>query len=430
MLSTLRFVRSLASPNPTTSTMFETLGLICLATITGCAWASMRPNVADLNENKREILMRRLGIMICFLLVPETMILSASRQWLRASRMAKRYSDKGWTTTHGFFALMGGFSLYKHGRFVRVLDVAEIKELEAAGEIEWPAITTQQITEQVHSNRSIRIIIWVQAGLFLVHTSARLLQNKAITQLEVITMAVMVMAAIMNIIWWDKPLDVQTSFPIHLKAENYERKDLNEVNSRPAHAVRLSSPADPQQRPAIIVSSVRLIPETLIDCINQPGLAISAMEGCESSDQHPNDVPTFSSPECEGDPMFSHIVLFLASSIQCLLHLVAWYACPFSTAHERRLWLTSSIIIPLFHVVTIPIGTLHRLVDGRSGYGWTLAQGLITACAGAVFLFGVFARLNLLILPFSALLSLPPESYEAVEWSSLLPRMHVVVEFI
>ena len=107
----------------------------CLATILACSWVSVHPNIPSPNESSWRIFLRRLELMFWAVMGPELIITWAFRQWSGARHLEKLYKgelsslihsiypqilnhkiltlDRGWTKTHGYFILMGGFMLYE-----------------------------------------------------------------------------------------------------------------------------------------------------------------------------------------------------------------------------------------------------------------------------------------------------------------------------
>ena len=70
-------------------------------------------------------------IMAYVLLIPE-LIMWAARQHRDAGLLAKEFQIKGhpgWTKTHAFFLIMGGFTLHAQGKPLRVLDWDDFEEL-------------------------------------------------------------------------------------------------------------------------------------------------------------------------------------------------------------------------------------------------------------------------------------------------------------
>ncbi|KAI9450594.1 hypothetical protein F5148DRAFT_585948 [Russula earlei] len=86
----------------------------CAITLLLCTWVSIHPNIQSPDEKWPKVTMRRIGLMLATLFVPEAMIAWAVRQRLAAVQLAKKHEKEGWMTTHGFFAIMGGFMEYYH----------------------------------------------------------------------------------------------------------------------------------------------------------------------------------------------------------------------------------------------------------------------------------------------------------------------------
>ncbi|KIK51380.1 hypothetical protein GYMLUDRAFT_252080 [Collybiopsis luxurians FD-317 M1] len=93
----------------------------CVSVLVACTWVSVHPNVPGPDEGFWKILRRKIGLMMIALIAPELVVLWAARQWFAARKLAKRYREQGWTRTHAFFALMGGFALYEDKKCVSVL---------------------------------------------------------------------------------------------------------------------------------------------------------------------------------------------------------------------------------------------------------------------------------------------------------------------
>ncbi|KIK51379.1 hypothetical protein GYMLUDRAFT_181434, partial [Collybiopsis luxurians FD-317 M1] len=93
----------------------------CVSVLIACTWVSVHPNVPGPGESSWKVVRRKVRLMIIALIAPELFVLWAARQWFAARKLAKRYRDQGWTMSHAFFALMGGFALYEGKKFVSVL---------------------------------------------------------------------------------------------------------------------------------------------------------------------------------------------------------------------------------------------------------------------------------------------------------------------
>ncbi|KAJ3481605.1 hypothetical protein NLI96_g7544 [Meripilus lineatus] len=83
----------------------------CISTISLCTWAVFHPNIPGPKEPTWKVIGRRIGWMIGGVLAPEIYLFISFRQFIGASEFEK-YRELGWTRTHGYFALMGGFMIY------------------------------------------------------------------------------------------------------------------------------------------------------------------------------------------------------------------------------------------------------------------------------------------------------------------------------
>ncbi|PPQ95136.1 hypothetical protein CVT25_010635 [Psilocybe cyanescens] len=217
----------------------------CFATIFACTWISVHQNIPAPNDSAIRIFGRRLAIMFNLLIAPEMVIVWTTRQSLAASAIVKRHKAKGWTKTHAFFLIMGGFSLYQDGVLLRTLEAHEMEKLEEEGKIEWPAITEAEIKDKSKGDFFSKGVVVMQTTWFIIQCIVRGSKRMVLTELEVVTLAfaaltmiiyglwgskrmvltelevvTLAFAALTMIIyglWWHKPLDVQVSVPIHLK---------------------------------------------------------------------------------------------------------------------------------------------------------------------------------------------------------------------
>jgi len=152
------------------------------------------------------------------LLAPELVILWAGRQHYAARYLTKKHEKKhrGWTRIHAFFLVMGGFTLHEEGKPVRVLEAKELEQLSEAGKIEWPTITEEEIADRSKGDYLSKTIALLQTTWFIIQCIARGVSKLPVTELEVITLAFASLTGVIYYYWWDKPLDVRYSIPVHL----------------------------------------------------------------------------------------------------------------------------------------------------------------------------------------------------------------------
>ena len=117
---------------------------------------------------------------------------------------------------HTFFLLMGGFTLHEEGKPVRVLEAKSLEELSEAGKIEWPMIAKEEIADRSKGNYLSKTIVFFQTTWFIIQCIAWGVYGLPVTELEVVTIAFASLTGVIYYLWWDKPLDVCCSIPVHL----------------------------------------------------------------------------------------------------------------------------------------------------------------------------------------------------------------------
>jgi hypothetical protein len=190
----------------------------CLSTIFACTWITVHPNIPAPGDSQWAVLRRRLAIMGYFLLTPEFVIYWAARQHFDARYLTKKHEKNhlGWTRAHSFFLIMGGFMLHEGRKPVRVLEAKDLEELSEAGKIKWPTITKEEIADRSKGDYLSKTIVLFQTTWFVGQCIARWAYGLTVTELEVVTVAFASLTGVIYYLWWDKPLDVRCSIPVHV----------------------------------------------------------------------------------------------------------------------------------------------------------------------------------------------------------------------
>jgi hypothetical protein len=123
------------------------------------------------------------------------------------SAFSDKYQDKGWTTTHGFFSVMGGFTLHNsQGTPVRLRNFRDFESLVKEGKLEWPTITQDEIKSQnIKGLHFLNAVLLVQIVWFIYQTIYRGANRLSLAQIEVATLAYVVLAGLVYSMWWNKP---------------------------------------------------------------------------------------------------------------------------------------------------------------------------------------------------------------------------------
>ena len=96
-------------------------------------------------------------------------------------------------------------------------------------DIRIPKITAAAIEDRSKGDALSKIIAILQTSWFIIHCIARGQQRLALTELELVTLALASLNAVTFAIWWHKPLGVQDPVQIYLKIEAKEVEQVHEV---------------------------------------------------------------------------------------------------------------------------------------------------------------------------------------------------------
>ena len=129
---------------------------------------------------------------------------------------------------------MGGFTLVDPEKKTvppneRQRTVLTLDYFKAHSDIEIPTITAAAIEDRSKGDALSKIIAILQTSWFIAQCIARGQQQLALTELELVTLALASLNAVTFAIWWHKPLGVQDPIQIYFKVESEKAKQVNEV---------------------------------------------------------------------------------------------------------------------------------------------------------------------------------------------------------
>ena len=401
------------------------------------------------------------------LIAPEMVIMWAGRQHFAARNLAKKHEEShpGWTRAHAFFLIMGGFTLHKGGKPVRILEARELEELSEAGKIEWPAITEEEIADRSKGDYLSKTIVLFQTTWFITQCIGRGAYGLAVTELEVVTLAFAMLTGVIYYFWWDKPLDVRCSIPVQILEgrleeikDNAVKEDTDSQIISPSEVFEQEE--DEDETGAILLNPLPSSPAQSSTSIPDPALtrmqqfqafrrractkhgtvfglayvfivfpvnrffnAFHDMVTCETLGDKILRVPTFYSPPDDDDGLgisLGGLVAIVFGAIHC----IAW-SFHFATLPERWVWRISAILIsvvPVFMITFTPLLTIFEKKEHKTA-GMELYENILTFILFSMFCLYILARIALLILPFIALRALVPGAYVELDWVSFLPHI-------
>ena len=366
-----------------------------------CTWITVHPNIPAPGDSQWAVLRRRLATMGYFLLAPEFVIYWAARQHFDALDLTKKHEKQhtGWTRAHAFFLIMGGFTLHERGKPVRVLEANKLEELSKAGKIEWPTITKEEIADRSKGDYLSKTIVLFQTTWFVGQCIARGAYGLALTELEVVTIAFASLTGVFYYLWWDKPLDVRCSIPVHLldnrlgkiegdiekgetgaqmilspkmSAEELPESDENVVvnpNPLPTSIQPHTSTPDPAR------TRMQRFRDFIRDACNEHGIlfglgyvfigfplkrflgAFMDMASCATLGDKSLRVPTFYS-SCT-DTGFQFFLAACIATVFGAIHCIAW-SFQFAILQERWVWRMSAILVSGLPISFFAVGSLFH----------------------------------------------------------------------
>ena len=431
-----------------------------------CTWITVHPNIPAPGDSQWAVLRRRVAIMGYFILAPEFVIIWAGRQHFGARYFTKKHEKKhpGWTRAHSFFLIMGGFMLHEGGKPVRVLEDKDLEELSEGGKIEWPTITKEEIADRSKGDYLSKTIVLFQATWFVGQCITRGAYGLTVTELEVVTLAFASLTGVVYYLWWDKPLDVRCSIPVHLLDGRLGKNEggIEEEETRPQIIPSpIISAEELPERDENVTLTFGLLSTTSIQVDTRtPDPAPTRMQQfrafrrraceeygtffglgyvfigfplirffgtfgdlfeCKTLGDKSLRVPTFYSPYNDNDDNDGLPFLFAmcVATVFGAIHCIPW-SFHFATLQEQWAWRISSVLLSGVPISTFALGFL--LSEDENGDLKLYDYFLVLILVIIISLYSI-ARIVLLVLPFVALRALPPGAYAQVNWINFLPHI-------
>ncbi|KAJ4474384.1 hypothetical protein J3R30DRAFT_3508426 [Lentinula aciculospora] len=428
----------------------------CISVLISCTWVSVHPNLPGPEESPRSILGRKIGLMLMTLIAPEIMVLWASRQWFVARKLSEEFKNKGWTKTHAYFALMGGFALYEEKEFVCVMryrDKDQRSERELKSHADSIGLTSEEeIQDRSHSDGLSKLLAVGQTSWFVIQLLARRSQRLSIAELEIMTIAYAVMNVLIYFFWWNKPLGIR--FPIHIQTTRVQ-SDSKESSVQNTPTSPKSSHREVNKLTMLwlairgdimnAIAWIRILISRgwgLLDVdFDSAGLTLK-MFLCatfiflpipliflrfiynmivleENWDDHLSErIASFErvvilEPSWRGDKITAYGAAVTFGAIHC----AAW-AFIFPTPVEQTLWKIFSLIVTCVPILLILTDTFQLEFPRWYYFGYILSMGL-----ALLVLLYTLSRFALIIQAFVTLRSLPSSSFQTIDWVTFLPHI-------
>ena len=401
-------------------------------TIFSCTWVAVHPNV-PCPEKQNPVLSfagHRLPLFICALLVPEYVLAWAIRQFLRARQIAnedksnfKTFSyiftilsnsllERQWSTTHGFFMIMGGFHLFERnhkgtGEDNRNISQEDDKPLhplrardleDCNGYESFIMPTKAEIQDRGKSDWLAKSLVLLQTSWFIMQCIARAREHLPVTHLEIVTLAYAAMNFVIYIFWWNKPLNVNRPVRVFRKSA---------LDSDQPHR---SGRSDWTERRLTLGEGLKTLLKLIV-----------AGENDEVYLSREDRVPMFWADNRSDDYVLIADGIVLGVGI-CFgaIHCIAWHFS-FPTPTELLMWRISSVAITAVPVYVLLMTGLGGLLLDTDSHKFGLIVFYFGSLSGGILY--VITRAVTLVLAFTSLRDLPSGAYQTVHWTTFIPHV-------
>ena len=130
---------------------------------------------------------------------------------------------------------MGGFT-YFDGEVECVLDFDQFCKLlgseSGVPQVSFPTITAAEIQDKSRGDFLSKAIVILQSLWFIIHCIARGKQGLALTELELVTLALASLNGVMYYFWWYKPLGVNEAVKLYRKGKEPAEKIIGSWSER------------------------------------------------------------------------------------------------------------------------------------------------------------------------------------------------------
>lgn len=363
-----------------------------------------------------------------------------------------------WSMSHAFFLLMGGFmacdrNYNKLGVILPPLpnDWETVLAGEPYGNNEedrhWNGIiggvenpifrkaiithTTNlkdSINDKSKSNLLTKALVIGQTMWFLIQCTARVIQGHDVTQLELLTVAFVLLNVVTAFLWKDKPANVDSAIPIIVETDGHpvdDRKTYGAVSVwATIHNVYwdLSSYNESPLLWRILVGA----PLVLFFPFIYPPVALSVIGSGIMSDNRPVTGATKSVP-----PFYSHwkgtkqnlsvemiISLLAVAVVFGGIHIAGW-SSPFPTDTEMWIWRAAALATIAFPCFLLPV-VFYLVTDIPQSDFVEFFMSLVFFTSP---IFYALSRLTLMAQAFMLLRSLPLGAYQTVQWTTFIPHI-------
>jgi len=387
----------------------------------------MHPNIPSPDERWPTLALRRAGLMLLALFVPEAVIAWALKQRRAASQLAEKHKGEGWTLTHGFFAIMGGFMEYKGNQPIQVLLPEELESYSLTGNGDFPRISKAEIDDRSKGDTISKGVVILQTGWFVTQCIARGAQGLPVTELELATVAFAALNFLIYVLWWDKPLNVQRGVRVYKK--RITESPIDDGNAEVTVGCWVALRDALSDIPSAIVRGPFLVGFDDFPCLVRVLLwplfkPMDILFPADDADDGKFEKRVYTFYPSKWVTLSKKSSIFLVAAITVTfgaIHCIGW-SFNFPSSIERTLWRVASLSITGIPIMFFPLVGLGYAID-RFLSNYRSDDFCVYIIATLLLFVYILSGLALLVLPFLCLRSLPPTAFNVVHWTSIIPHI-------
>lgn len=263
--------------------------------------------------------------------------------------------------------------------------------------------TENEIKDRGKSDLLAKVIVLVQTSWFVTQCIARGIKHLQITELEIVTLAYIMMNFVTYMFWWRKPRNVGYPIRVYMESGSRER------------------PYEDLPTGKLTVMLKKIIPNLA------GGEDIAQLNGA-----HDLPRPWSGQHEHTKDDLLVIIISGLGPAIAGIgfgaTHFIAW-PYEFPSYSELILWRISCITMAAVPGIAILAIFVWMAATRYERVGPVLKSFILSGIVILVFasLLGgwlyYFARMATIIVAFTTLRSLPSDAFKVVDWTTFIPHI-------
>jgi hypothetical protein len=371
--------------------------------------------------------------------------------------------------THGFFLSMGGFVITTSTKNDLYPVTPEMVEDLIVDPVSITSIPAADLIERSSSDSLFLCLALLQSAWFISQIVGRWASGMEVTQLEVVTLAILGMSSLISGMLWKKPRGVNRAIllpsMLNIPEPDPEKKDLDDSSSQSRSSDSFSintttaaaSASIPESQPGVVTFTLPLTGELEVDfrdcqkAVHTGPIETSVLGrfrkfqskayailnhlgGASRIPPSATQVPLLWSGcfKSANTTSTGDILCFVSINTGIVtgilfgaIHFSAWNAI-FPSATEQALWRMCCIAI-----VTLPAAfgcldfteVIFRCRFGLEKWWVTLAICAVLAGQAMVFAFYLVCRAVMLVLPLMQLRAMPEGALVDVGWSRFIPHI-------